>query len=84
MLSVGRRRLLATVIIFPVLAVMFLTISDSSVAEHDDGSGALSDEQRQMSEQNDRGPSYLSLTVMAVVVMGAVMTLIRRRRLAST
>ncbi len=42
MLSVGRRRLLATVIIFPVLAVMFLTISDSSVAEQDDGSGALS------------------------------------------
>ncbi len=80
----GLRRLLAAVIIFPVLAVMFLTISDSSVAEHDDGSGALSDEQGQMSEQNDRGPSYLSLTVLAVVVMGAVMALIQRRRLAST
>ena len=34
----GRRRLLAAVIIFPVLAVMFLTLSDGSVAEQDNGS----------------------------------------------
>ena len=44
----GHIKLLAAVIIFPVLAVMFLTLSDGTVAEQDDGSRILFDEQRQM------------------------------------
>lgn len=181
----GRRRLLVAVIIFPVLAVMSLTLSDGSVAEQDNGSSyeiiapeleitkvnvpqrvgkgsqvyirvtvtnrgdatsmqtrLLIKDQRtdeiesearvpsigpgqewrvemevfmkvdhrkmyihldpddtvnergsevnvwafnlDVLEQSYRGPSYLAVTVLAVVAMGAVMALARKRRLSST